>query len=736
MNIGSLLPYSTLTNTIANYQHPPNVNEAPEGDSNFSDGSELLFSMYLERADEEDKKMAESWKGDAEGILLFVSAHVSSMHYLSTQEPQTGLFSAVVATLLQVSIPTLQASSQDTSAINSATSFTPSTSAVWVNLLWFLSLVISLTCALLATLLQQWTRRYLRLTHPRCSPHKRARIRAFFAEGVERLHLPWAVEALPTLLHLSLFLFFAGLGVYLFGIHKIIFSVVVAWVGLCVIVYAYVTALPIIHKDSPYHAPLSTFIWFCISGVRHSLFDYPPHSRDTTSSFATCDPEDDRHRGVFTHGPSLVKTAEEHASGLSANIDYRSLSWTFDSLDQDRELELFFEGVPGFCTSSAVANPMEGFIRPIGRKLSDALIGLMDRTLSSSLVSEAVKQRRITICTKAISAANLFGPWWILPKVLLGEWQAFLRSIDFGLFLTDWSRVDRPITTFYAQCVVAVIISSVQAQARDERWVQLVAHQIGVSKPVLVRYLTHGDSILLASLVHVVWQTLRISSDIGEHYEAYIKNASSRTLECTCKLDARDSLPELQHDFCNLWNELVHAAQTDGCPHVRSLSLAILKNIRKVYIALHEGTHALPTALTIIDDCDAALDDIASYPMCTVDSHESFLPGGPPNLQRQAAAAAVVEGDATQLPVSPVPVTAVAPTTLPTPSATPSPPPVPSTAQVIPGHHDARPTEQCTVHHDYSAPHAPSMGTPSGASSNPSPQISPTPVLGATRLVP
>ena len=28
--------------------------------------------MYLEMAEEEDKKMAESWKADAEGILVFV----------------------------------------------------------------------------------------------------------------------------------------------------------------------------------------------------------------------------------------------------------------------------------------------------------------------------------------------------------------------------------------------------------------------------------------------------------------------------------------------------------------------------------------------------------------------------------------------------------------------------------------------------------------------------------------
>jgi hypothetical protein len=626
--------------------------------------------------------------------------------YLSTQAqvPQTGLFSAVVATLLQVSIPNLQSNSQNTSAFylasiyqllsnengsqviippsltNPAASFAPPTSAVWVNLLWFLSLVISLTCALLATLLQQWTRRYLRLAHPRFSPHKRARIRAFFAEGVERLHLPWAVEALPTLLHISLFLFFAGLCVFLFGIHQTIFSVVAAWVGLCVVVYAYVTALPILHKDSPYHAPLSTFIWFCVTGVRYAFFDCPPRG-DTLmpGSFVTHDLEEDCHQSGFTHG--LVKRAEEYASGLPSDIDYRAVSWTFSSLDQDRELEQFYEGVPGFCNSSAVENPMDGFVKPNSRKLSDALIGLMNRTLSSSLVPESVKQRRITICTKAIDAADLFGPWWILPRVLLGSWQAFLMSIDFGLFVKGWSRVDHPITTYYAQCIVAVIISSVQVQARDDRWVQLVTPQIKASKSVLRSYLSHGDSILLANLINAVRQTLRTSSEIGEHYEVYIKSASSRTLESICKLDARGCLPELQQEFCKLWNELIHTARTDGCLYVRNISLATLKNIRKVYIALHEGTVALPTAFTTIDDCDPALDDITSYPMCTVECHESSVPSEPPNVQGQSAAVEVV---APQPPVSPVPVTPVVPIALPTPSPTPSPSPVPITPQVVP----------------------------------------------------
>ncbi len=32
--------------------------------------------MYLERAEEEDKKLVESWKADADGILIFVRLYL------------------------------------------------------------------------------------------------------------------------------------------------------------------------------------------------------------------------------------------------------------------------------------------------------------------------------------------------------------------------------------------------------------------------------------------------------------------------------------------------------------------------------------------------------------------------------------------------------------------------------------------------------------------------------------
>ncbi|KAH9989149.1 hypothetical protein BJV77DRAFT_1172685, partial [Russula vinacea] len=142
-------------------------NQPLQGESNFGDSSGPFFSIYSKAADVEDKKKVDQWQNDAEGILFF-----------------TGLFSAAVAQLLSITVPDLRPNSQDTSAfllgniyevlanpnalrastpspVTQPSPFSPPTYAIWVNSLWFLSFVISLTCALLATSLHQWSRRYI-----------------------------------------------------------------------------------------------------------------------------------------------------------------------------------------------------------------------------------------------------------------------------------------------------------------------------------------------------------------------------------------------------------------------------------------------------------------------------------------------------------------------------------------------------------------------------------------------
>jgi hypothetical protein len=511
---------------------------------------------------------------------------------------------------------------------NPAASFTAPTWSVWVNGLWFMSLVISLTCAVLATLLQQWARRYLRLAYPRYSPHKRARIRAFYANGVERFHLQKLVELLPALLHISLFLFLAGLAVFLFNVNLSIFKAVIAWIGLCVVLYSYLTILPILRKNSPYSAPLSESVSFCLTGIRSTFFHLIERSPGLFHRFPSLlqlrnhDPRTVHLGEFFSH--SMRTTAEQFAFRLSPEVDLDSLMWMFQSLDDDKEVEQFFEGVPGLCGSKMVAN-VHSFIKRNEKMFSNALIDLMTRTLSSNLVSEAVKLRRIIICTKAVDATSLLGPWWILRRVLLGDWKKFLECIEFALFVQNWKNIAHPVTRFYAQCVAAVTISSVTLQERDDRWFELASGPLGASKNLYQNYMKHRDSILLANAISVLRQTIKTYSGSAERHRNEILDASSKTLESLSSLDHRHTFPDLQHEFCAVWNQLVDLAQNDDRAHIVCVATATLKNIRKLYIGLHKGTTGAPTSFSAAtDDSNPVLDYARSYCRCNVDEHRSL----------------------------------------------------------------------------------------------------------------
>ena len=524
---------------------------------------------------------------------------------------------------------------------NPIATFTPSTSASWVNGLWFLSLVISLTCALLSTLIQQWARRYQRLAYPRYTPRKQARIRAFYKHGVDKLRIPWAIELLTALLHISLFLFFAGLSVFLFGIQHVIFKVVIAWIALCGFVYAFLTFLPIICKNSPYSGPLSGFVsfcfsgplsapfFFCLTGIRHvfsqllqKLLQIIPHIRLSLRNRGS------NFQDFFSY--SMIKTAEQFAFDLKPDIDYSSLLWTFEALDEDTDFEKFFEGLPLLCDSDTgkELKLQEGFIAKNKKALSSSLIGLMNRTLSSNLVSEDVKRRRMIICTKVVQSTSLLGRWSVLCRVLFGDWRHFLKCVEFGLLVQNWTSIHDTATSFAAQCAMALTISF--SRHRDERCFQLASSLLNKSKSLLHNYTVHGDSMLLANATFIVRRTIQAYSVSEERHREDILKTSSKTLEMLCKLDIRGTLPDLQYEFCGLWNLLVDMVQNESPPpHVRFSTMTTLRNTRKLYTALHECSISPLTALyAATDDRDPVLD----YPMLF---HKCSIGPCPPILDSQ-----------------------------------------------------------------------------------------------------
>jgi len=82
-------------------------------------------------------------------------------------------------------------------------------------------------------------------------------MRTFFARGVDNMNLPLVVEGLPALIHLAVFLFFAGLIIFVLNINHSISIPVISWIGLFSILYAFITFMPMFRPDSPYYTPLS-----------------------------------------------------------------------------------------------------------------------------------------------------------------------------------------------------------------------------------------------------------------------------------------------------------------------------------------------------------------------------------------------------------------------------------------------------------------------------------------------
>jgi hypothetical protein len=86
---------------------------------------------------------------------------------------------------------------------------------------------------------------------------------------MKKMYLPSTVESLPALIHLSLFLFFAGLAIFLFNINHGVYISVIWWIGGFTALYGWMTMMPIFWHDSPYYAPLSSTAW-----ILHAIFSY------------------------------------------------------------------------------------------------------------------------------------------------------------------------------------------------------------------------------------------------------------------------------------------------------------------------------------------------------------------------------------------------------------------------------------------------------------------------------
>ncbi|PBK87589.1 hypothetical protein ARMGADRAFT_1085609 [Armillaria gallica] len=100
------------------------------------------------------------------------------------------------------------------SPLNPTIAFVPATMDVWVNGLWFTSVFLSLTTALVAVLVKQWLHHYVALP-PSGTPREHSFTRQFRYAGFERWHVQVIIGPLSVLMHLALAIFLSGLVIFL-----------------------------------------------------------------------------------------------------------------------------------------------------------------------------------------------------------------------------------------------------------------------------------------------------------------------------------------------------------------------------------------------------------------------------------------------------------------------------------------------------------------------------------------
>jgi hypothetical protein len=213
-------------------------------------------------------------------------------------------------------------------------SFQPTPSALRVNAFWILSLCFALSCALAATLIQQWVRYYLQAIERRPTPHKKARMRSFLYQGVESFKMSAVVEGIPMLLHIAVFLFLLGLADFFFSINNVIGYITLAFIAPCCCLYILFTLLPVLHHHCPYRTPLSGIFWRIMQFM--GLLRYKHHGAWR------------RIQGSIAQGREVLAAAD--LPGRDQR-DFDALCWTMQSLTEDSELEPFVEGIPGFFTA-------------------------------------------------------------------------------------------------------------------------------------------------------------------------------------------------------------------------------------------------------------------------------------------------------------------------------------------------------------------------------------------------
>jgi Family of unknown function (DUF6535) len=342
--------------------------------------------------------------------------------------------------------------------------------------MWLLSLVLGICAALSATLMQEWARRYIQIPQIPSGQAQRARVRSYLFLGIQKYYMDHAVEMIPTLLHLSVFLFFAGLMILIFASHQTVAIVLSISVGLFALVYFALTILSCFRLNCPYRTPISSICWY----IWHSLLSFEAFIRSfllkrlhnllvpsnlgeirTLKQRKLIQWLDSSEDALSKHGKRLKdgfpKSVVQGALDAPVGVDLNALTWMLElpALAERKKVQSFVAGIPG----DTVVLLMNSSVGHRHVHFRDQLHTLLRSCESPAAgLDEKVRRSRLLTCLNAIhhvARASVPIPNGITPSVgVLNDLRTNFAKI--GLMRVLWADND-PAIRVIARSICALL---------------------------------------------------------------------------------------------------------------------------------------------------------------------------------------------------------------------------------------------------------------------------------------
>ncbi|KAG9127795.1 hypothetical protein FRC07_009182 [Ceratobasidium sp. 392] len=232
----------------------PGEELAPEG---------AIWKMYVDEAKEHDSELVDGKNRNLDMMLLFAALFsailtaflIESKNLL--QEDPADLSVTLLFAIAQSQQRMEQGNPQILPLIERPT-FTASMSARWINGLWFTALTLSLSAALVAMLAKEWLTAFIAFRPRPALSHAllhQERLQGLVQWGA--LHI---VDFLPTMLHISLLLFFLGLAIYLWTLDFAVAIAEIILAGATLIFYITTGILGALNESCPFATQTSKYL--------------------------------------------------------------------------------------------------------------------------------------------------------------------------------------------------------------------------------------------------------------------------------------------------------------------------------------------------------------------------------------------------------------------------------------------------------------------------------------------